>query len=165
MKTTHEPLHLDKRSLVQWKIMNYLSNYFLWQRLWIWRWWDFQTFYVYVKLALFNMGLWNFVCRQIFKWWTASNETTFAKDEKYEHGGWFNVKIHILCFMETSHEALHLGKGSFFTVKDHGYTWKFYYISLISVAELWIWQWFEMLKIYCDELWSMWDFKFSRRRV
>jgi hypothetical protein len=101
METTHEMLHLDKLSLVQWKIMGTPKSL-----TWIIIFFNGPFTIMDAKLAPINVRPSNFVCWQIFKE-TTSNKTTFEKKEKYEHCGRFKVKIHIY-FMETAHELLHL---------------------------------------------------------
>jgi hypothetical protein len=61
-----------------------------------------------VKLAAVNVGPWHFGCR--FKWWAIFNRIAFC-EKKYYTGCW-KLKF-IFCFMETSHEPVHLGDWSF----------------------------------------------------
>jgi hypothetical protein len=72
---------------------------------------DVQTFEVDANLAPVNVGPWNFVFCYIFRGLTTFNKTTFAKNEKYEHGGWLKFKI--FCSVAKTHEPLHLEKQSF----------------------------------------------------
>jgi hypothetical protein len=60
-ETAHELLHLDKRSVVQWKIMTYLEvmSNFLWKSSLIW---DVQTSEVVAKFEPVNVGPLYFVC-------------------------------------------------------------------------------------------------------
>jgi hypothetical protein len=61
---------------------------------------DIQTSEVDAKLSPVNVGPWNFACWQIFKGWTTFNKIDFVKNQKYEHGGWLEVKNHILRFWD-----------------------------------------------------------------
>jgi hypothetical protein len=70
---------------------------------------DIQTSEVEARLAPVKVGPLNFVSWNSFRGWEISNEITFAKDQKYEHGGQLNVQKLTFCFKKT-HEPLHLNK-------------------------------------------------------
>jgi hypothetical protein len=86
---------------------------------------DVQTSEVNAKLAPVTVGPWNVVFWQIFRGWTTFNKTTFAKVQKYEHGGQLIVKIHILLYGQNS-LTVALSQMKFCTLQDHGQPYKFY---------------------------------------
>jgi hypothetical protein len=86
---------------------------------------DVQISEVDAKFAPVNVGKWNFVYWQLFKGSTTFNKTIFVKNKKYEHGGHLNVKIHSL-FCGDNSWTIALRQMNFGTVRDHGYTYKFY---------------------------------------
>jgi hypothetical protein len=58
---------------------------------------DVQTSEVDAKLVPLNVRPRNFVCRWIVKRCTAFDHISFAKNQKYEHGGKLKAEIHFLC--------------------------------------------------------------------
>jgi hypothetical protein len=48
------------------------------------------------KLETINVRPWNFVCWQNFKGWPIFIKYFFVKNQKYEGGGWLNLKTSIL---------------------------------------------------------------------
>jgi hypothetical protein len=51
-----------------------------------------------------------------------------VKNKKYEHGGRFEVKVHILFYGDNSWTVA-VSEMKFGTVEDHGHTYKFYFIN------------------------------------
>jgi hypothetical protein len=63
---------------------------------------EFWTTEVDAKLAQVNVEPYNFLRWQTFWGWTTFNKTTFARIQKYEHGGRWMPKF-MFYFMETTH--------------------------------------------------------------
>jgi hypothetical protein len=106
MVTTHEPLHLDKRSIVHWKIVDIPTSCI---EIIIF----FNRPFEYGDGGIFKLlrSMWNLqqstwghkiLYADIFRGWTTFNKITFVRIQKYEHGWRFKVTIHILFYGENS---------------------------------------------------------------
>jgi hypothetical protein len=105
MKTTHELLHLDKLNLVQWKIID-IPTSFIWINIFLGRPFEYGDGGI-IRLLWwmqnFNQSTWDheILYAGIFRGWTTFNKATFARNQKYKHGGRF-----AFYFMERPHEPL-----------------------------------------------------------
>jgi hypothetical protein len=99
MEMAHELLHLNKRSLVQWKIMD-MPTSFVFEELFSSK--DllsmamvgFWNFWVAYKTCTSQRATMNFCMLKIYSGWTFLTNT-FAKTQKYKHGGTLKCKNQI----------------------------------------------------------------------
>jgi hypothetical protein len=91
MAMTHEPLHLDKRNFVQWKIVD-IPISFIW-------------------IIIFFNGPFAYAERSL-RGWTNLIRPLLRKSKSMDMAGGWKLKF-ALYFMEKTHEPLHLDKWSF----------------------------------------------------
>jgi hypothetical protein len=80
---------------------------------------------------------------------TTYNLATFAKNQKYEHGGQLEVEILILFYGGDSW-IVACRQVKFDTLKDEGYTCNFF-VSLFYLTSFWIWRWCDILRLCWDK--------------
>jgi hypothetical protein len=144
MKTTNQPLLLDKQSFMRWKILDRPTSI-----IWIvifncpFEYGDGVICKLLKWMQNLRQSTWehNFLCWQIFRGWTTFNETTYARIQKYEHGGQLKIKINILFYGDNSWTVA-LQQINFFRLKDCSYNYKFYSNHYFLWASFWIWRYF-----------------------
>jgi hypothetical protein len=157
MATTHEPLYLDKRSLVQWKIVD-MPTRLIWTIIF------FNGPFEYGEGGNFILLRWRqnwhnstrdhtISCADIFRWWTTCNTATVAIIQKYEYGRRLKVKIHILFYGENSWTVA-LSQMEFCRLKDHGHTYKFYLNHHFLWQSFRMWWYFEIMRLCWDKRWT-----------
>jgi hypothetical protein len=139
METTHEPLHLDKRSLVQWKIMDIPTDF-----VWIIIFLDISFEYGYggiFKLLRFMRNLYQSMWDHETLYADRSSKDKqlliipFFRNTKNMNmaGSW--IFKYIFYFMEKPHEPLHLHIWSIIHWKSWPYL-QGLFESLFSLTEL-----------------------------
>jgi hypothetical protein len=126
--TTHEPLHIGKRSFVQWKIMDIPTSFI-----------SIITFFngpfAYGNDGIFKLLMW---------------KTIFVRIQNTNMVGSWKLKF-TFYFMERTHKLLHLYKWSFVHWKIMDIHTSFIWIIFWS---FWIWRYFKILMLCWDKRWT-----------
>jgi hypothetical protein len=106
MVTSYEMLHLREINFCTMKdsghTYKFVQTIFSWTDFLNMAMVEFWTTEVDEKLAQVNVEPYNFLRWQTFWGWTTFNNTTFARIQKYEHGGRLDAKIHVLFYGDNS---------------------------------------------------------------
>jgi hypothetical protein len=146
MATTHEPLHLNKQSFVQWKIVE-IPTTIVWIIIF------FNELIEYGDGGIFKLLRWMqnlnpskkmLYAERSLRGWTTFINTTFVKSKNMNMAvGW--MFKYIFHFMEKAHEALHLVMWIFVHLKTMHITTSFIWIIIFlngavkygRILELW----------------------------
>jgi hypothetical protein len=146
MKTTNQPLLLDKQSFMRWKILDrptsiiwivILTALLIMAMVWFANCWSECKTYASQRGSIILL------CWQIFRGWTTFNEITSARIQKYEHGGQSKVKSNILFYGENSWTVA-LQQIKVCRLKDCSYNYKFHFNHYFLWESFWIWRYFEI---------------------
>jgi hypothetical protein len=158
MATTHEPLHLDKRSFVERNIVD-IPTRFIWIIIFFNEPFEYSDGGIFKLLRWVpNLHRWTWGHKLLYADRSSEDEQVlirplFSRNQKYEHGGRLKIKINIL-FYEDNSWTVALKQCKFCTSKYHRHTYEFYLNHCFLWRSFWIWWYFQILRLCWDKRWT-----------